>query len=418
MKPPYAGIAKCAVGLGFQFLNRDAAVVIVAPPDARPLAHALESELIANFPRRVTHITDNTEALLAAKRDGVDAEFQNDSQEKITGCLSSGKVCFRIYSPKPDLLAGMSLQKVAELHATLSPAKMPVHPRWPVVNIPYPNESWALQVFPELTPNEALAQLWQAISASFALESETPTLSLSRQLQAIDALKFFLRRLRLCALRIEGRGIDLYLPLDPDQPWSGGAIDALEGGTFYPVLPFQGLSAPIARDGAAGFVHFDRSLILAGERINGVDFKIEKGMVTGMKAQTGEEALYSMLNSSLGTKKVAAFHLPVFIHHPGPTDQAYCNPNMDRSSSYGLKLSDSIDPSAFGFDLFFFRDDLVVEGTDEQGRMHRLDDLLRSSTRFEERCREAEFALPSQGIEANTLSMGLESGKALFGEGH
>lgn len=423
MNPPLKDIAKSAIMLGYRYLRDEQAVVIVAPPDAKPLAQALETEVHAQFPQKVIHVTDNQERIFASKKNGAKAPYQNNEQEHVATCLASGGVCFRIYSPRPDLLKGISPQNIVELHATFAAENKTaggaqIHPRWPIIDIPYPTESWALQVYPESTPDEALANLWQALSGIFALNSEKPLLNLSRQMHGIDALKYFLRRLRLCALSIRGREIELHLPLNPDRPWSGGETDTLDGGTFYSVLPFGGLSTPVVPGGAAGFVRVNRPLMLAGERVNGVDLTIENGVVTDIEAQNGAEALNALLNCSPRTRNVAALRLPVFMHHPGPTDQAFCNPNMDCTSSYGLTLSDPTVVGALGFDLFFYDDGLVMEGTDDQGKTHRLDDLLRSAAVFEERCREADFGLPSQGIDANALSESLDRGKALLAEGY
>jgi len=323
------------------------------------------------------------DSLVSLLRKGESAPPQSEQQKEALALLAAGGVRVRVYAPKPDLLKGISPERLVQLHtdlaATEKNAMAVLSGKLPAdTAIPFPTEAWATRVFPCLAPHEALARLWQALARSFLLELDDPAQAWSQRIRHMDSLLYFIEGRRLRTLTLRGRSTELQLSLEPSERWFGGTIQGTAGHGFHTAFPIGGLSTGVAPSGTSGHVHINRPLALAGENVSGLDLQIQDGLVTLLGAKEGGDTLQAFFDHSPATRNLAAITLPVPVYYPVSSDQAFCNPIMDRTTAHGLTLTDPSIAGSLRIDLFFDDDALTVEGTNEKGETHRLDILFRS----------------------------------------
>lgn len=437
MTSPVQEIARLLVQVGCALYYKEQALVIVSPREAGTLAKAIEEEALALSPRRILHVSEDTAGMALWVKEHSGPPPNNAKQEEALEILATGGARIRIYAPDPDMLNGITPKQLVQMHNAFMTAEknnaaifrgkhfqtnlegwppgMVTYGLHPVdTSILFPTKAWATRVFPDFAPDIALTKLWEALARSFLLDFDDPAKLWAQRIEHKDSLMMFIENRKLRTLTLRGRSTDLQLSLEPSGSWYGGSQHSPQGNSYQQTFPPGGLLTSLAAKGTSGHVHINRPLTLAGKRISGLDLKIQDGMVTISGAKQGGNTLQAFLDSSIQTRRLAAISLPVQAYYPAPNDQAFLNPAIDSTTAIGLSLTNPSTVGALRFDLYFDDEDLIVEGTDDQGHTHRLDDLLCLPELLEKRRLEAGYAPPHKGISVMKLQDHLQNGLDLL----
>ena len=152
---------------------------------------------------RVQHAHDHT-------LEAVDAE-------KIAmthGKLERGDAYLRVIGADPDLMAAADPARLARTIRANSAASRPVgdlvqrgHMPWTI--IPAATPAWAAKVFPDATPDEALARLWDALFAATRADTPDTLARWEAHLTALAAVRDHLNDRDYAALHLRAPGTDL-----------------------------------------------------------------------------------------------------------------------------------------------------------------------------------------------------------------
>ena len=177
------------------------------------------------------------------------------------------------------------------------------HNAWCIAGVPV--EAWACEVFPDLSPAEALYRLWVLILEVSRADGEDPESAWETHNASFEKTKRFLNGHAFDALRYEAsNGTDLTVGLPEGHVWDGGAGRTQDGVTFFPNIPTEEVfTSPDCRR-VDGVVHSALPLVRAGQVVRDFWLRFEGGRVVEFDAAQGREVLRHIIETDEGSRRL------------------------------------------------------------------------------------------------------------------
>ena len=173
---------------------------------------------------------------------------------------------------------------------------------WCIAGVPV--QAWANEVFPELSPAEALYRLWLLILEVSRADGDDPESAWETHNASFEKTKRFLNSHRFDALRYESaNGTDLVVGLPDGHVWDGGAGRTQDGVTFFPNIPTEEVFTSPDRLRAEGVVHSALPLVRNGQVVRDFWLRFEGGEVVDFGAEQGREVLRHILETDEGARR-------------------------------------------------------------------------------------------------------------------
>ena len=167
---------------------------------------------------------------------------------------------------------------------------------WCIAGVPV--VAWAREVFPTLSPAEALYRLWVLILEVARADGEDPESAWETHNASFEKTKRFLNSHRFDALRYESsNGTSLTVGLPEGHVWDGGAGRTQDGVTFFPNIPTEEVFTSPDRLRADGVVHSALPLVRAGQMVRDFWLRFEGGRVVDFGAEQGREVLRHIIET-------------------------------------------------------------------------------------------------------------------------
>lgn len=177
------------------------------------------------------------------------------------------------------------------------------HNAWCIAGVPV--EAWACEVFPDLSPAEALYRLWVLILEVSRAAGEDPESAWETHNASFEKTKRFLNGHAFDALRYEAsNGTDLTVGLPGGHVWDGGAGRTQDGVTFFPNIPTEEVFTSPDRLRAEGVVHSALPLVRNGQVVRDFWLRFEGGEVVDFGAEQGREVLRHILETDDGARRL------------------------------------------------------------------------------------------------------------------
>ena len=207
-----------------------------------------------------------------------------------------GAAYLAISASDPENLKGVDQDRIVRSQRSGSEALKPFYRLqmangfpWCIASIPIP--SWAEKVFPGKA--DAVERLWSAIFAAVRITGDGTAVEQWRaHLRMLEARREKLNALRFRSLHYRnGLGTDLTIRLPENHLWAAGNSVTPKGQTFIANMPTEEIFTAPLRDGVDGVVYASMPLSHDGNIVDKFWMKVEKGRITEVHAQTGEETL-------------------------------------------------------------------------------------------------------------------------------
>ena len=251
-----------------------------------------------------------------------------------------------------------------------------------------PGKKWAKKVFPELSGDEAVEKLWEAILYTSRAEHDgvaawrAHNAELKSRCGHLNALK--LRRLHYCS----SNGTDLTVGLIPEAQFMAGAEETLGAGvTFNPNIPSEEVFTSPMKGEAEGIVYSTRPLSYRGTMIENFSIRFENGRVSEVRAEKGEEALRTLVSMDEGAGMLGECALVPYDSPIRNSGIMFYNTLFDENAACHLALGDGfancirnfdkytleqcremgINMSMIHEDFMIGSEDLYITGTTESG---------------------------------------------------
>lgn len=171
---------------------------------------------------------------------------------------------------------------------------------WCVVSVPTLN--WAKKVFPELSDDEAINKLWEAILRSVRVDAEDPVAAweehkanLSKSMEFLNSHNF-----RYLIYR-NSLGTNLKIELPKNHVWLGGSDNTSEGQIFIANMPTEEVFTVPVKTGVNGVVVSSMPLIYNGNVIENFTLTFENGRIVDFTAKEGYEVLKGLIETDEGS---------------------------------------------------------------------------------------------------------------------
>lgn len=207
---------------------------------------------------------------------------------------------------------------------------------WCLVSMPI--ESWAKQVYPDASTQQAMDNLWQAIFKTVRADKENTTELWREHLANLETRRTYLTDKAYSALHFSAPGTDLTVGLPEGHLWLGGYQDTQEGITYVANLPTEEVFTLPHKDRVDGVVRSTMPLSYNGNLIEDFSFTFKDGRVTDVSAKAGETILHKLLETDEGARRLGEVAL---VAHSSPISQMktlFYNTLYDENASCHLAL--------------------------------------------------------------------------------
>ncbi len=331
------------VGLG---LAPGQELVMTAPLDAVPLARKIAEHAYRAGASLVTTLYADDEATLLRYTYAPDAAFDKAAAwlyEGMGAAFKSGAARLAITGASPLLLSNEDPAKVSRANRAVSVAYRPAldlitrhEINWTIVASATP--AWAVAIFPNDAPEEALAKLWDAIFATTRIGAGDPVVNWKAHDANLQKRAAFLNEKRYAALHYAGPGTDFRLGLADDHLWMGGGTTAGNGLYCIPNMPTEEVFTTPHKDRADGTVTASKPLSYQGIMIEGIQVRFEAGRIVEAHASKGEEVLSQLISTDDGARRLGEVAL---VPHSSPISQSgltFLNTLFDENAASHIAL--------------------------------------------------------------------------------
>lgn len=212
-----------------------------------------------------------------------------------------------LVSDDPDGLKGVNTAKLAKSRQMSYPILKPYsdarngQEQWCIAAVP--GVAWAKKLFPELSRNQAVEKLWEAILLASRVLDGDPIENWAKHNENMANHCKHLNELKIEKLHLfADNGTDLTVGLIPEGQFCGGGETTKSGIFFNPNIPTEECFTSPKRGEAEGIVHSTKPLSYQGQLIDRFWMRFENGKAVEAHAEIGDEVLQTMLNMDEGAR--------------------------------------------------------------------------------------------------------------------
>jgi aminopeptidase len=241
---------------------------------------------------------------------------------------------------EPALLEDLDPARVgADRSQTLREAGQVINDRttnWTIA--PCPTPGWAGLVHPDLSPDAALARLWEQIVHVCRLDEPNPVAAWRERMATLAGVCERLTAARFDALRFEGPGTDLTVGLLPSSRWISASFSTVDGLAHVPNLPSEEVFTTPDPARVDGVVRATKPLLVGGGRVEGLTVRFEGGRAVAIDAERGADTLRAMTGHDDGGVRLGEVALVDGAGRIGPLGTVFYDTLLDENAASHLAL--------------------------------------------------------------------------------
>ena len=250
-------------------------------------------------------------------------EIPNWSSNAALEFAEAGDALLAISSKNPDIFSDVDPEKVSKyLTAELKKWEkfygfiMGDAVNWSVVSSP--TKEWASKVFSDVSGEEAIRKLWEAIFQTCRIDQPDPVAAWQDHIINLRKNSTYLNAKHYTALHYRAPGTDLMVGLPERHCWLAGQTKAENGVEFTANMPTEEVFTMPHKDRVDGTVSASRPFIVAGNIVEDFTLTFEKGKITNLTAKKGEETLRKLIETDEGARGIGEVAL---VPHSSPISQ-------------------------------------------------------------------------------------------------
>lgn len=290
------------------------------------------------------HLNWNDEALTKMKYENAPMEvFENfpkwyaDGMEEFA---KDGAGFISIHSQDPELLKEIDPKKIAAQNKASSMALKEFRKytmndinSWCVISIP--TKGWAKRVFPDVSEDEAIEKLWDAIFAATRMNQDDPIKAWEDHLNNLEEKIKFLNEKKFKKLHYKSsNGTDLEVELPEGHIWAGGGgKSSSNNASFVANMPTEEVFTMPLKTGVNGVVYSTKPLNYAGNLIDNFKLTFENGKVVDFEAEEGYVVLKDLFALDEGAKHLGEVALVPYDSPISNSNIIFLNTLFDENAS-------------------------------------------------------------------------------------
>lgn len=211
-----------------------------------------------------------------------------------------GAALISVHATDPELLKEVDPTKIATSNKSSSIANkdnmkytMNDINSWCVVSVP--TIGWATKVFPNVSEEEAVEKLWEAIFYTTRVDKENPIEEWNKHVGEMDKNANFLNEKKFVSLHYtNSKGTDLKVELPKGHIWLSAGSTNAKGTVFIANIPTEEVFTLPKKDGVNGKLFSTKPLNYGGNIIDEMEFTFKDGKVVEYDAKIGKKYLDDM----------------------------------------------------------------------------------------------------------------------------
>lgn len=266
-------------------------------------------------------------------------EWQKESMEYYR---KKGAAFLSVYATDPDILKEVDKTKVARFQKAKSLALKEYYEnvmgnsnQWCVISVP--TQAWAKRVFPELSTEVAISEMWKLILKIVRADKENPILEWENHLNTLKARMDYLNKKRFAKLIYRNSlGTNLEIGLPEGHKWISGGEKSKAGVEFVANIPTEEIFTMPHREKVNGVVVSSKPLIYGGSVIDKFTLTFKDGEVINYSAEVGEEILGKLLSMDENSKYLGEVALVEYDSPISKSERVFYNTLFDENASCHL----------------------------------------------------------------------------------
>lgn len=266
-------------------------------------------------------------------------EWQKESMEYYR---KKGAAFLSVYATDPDILKEVDKTRVARFQKAKSLALKEYYEnvmgnsnQWCVISVP--TQAWAKRVFPELSIEVAISEMWKLILKIVRADKENPILEWENHLNTLKARMDYLNKKRFAKLIYRNSlGTNLEIGLPEGHKWISGGEKSKAGVEFVANIPTEEIFTMPHREKVNGVVVSSKPLIYGGSVIDKFTLIFKDGEVINYSAEVGEEILGKLLSMDENSKYLGEVALVEYDSPISKSERVFYNTLFDENASCHL----------------------------------------------------------------------------------
>lgn len=249
-----------------------------------------------------------------------------------------------IVSADPDGMAGVDQAKMLQVQRILGPTMMKYRMamdnkyQWTIAGIP--GKAWAKKIFPNLSEEEAMSSLWDAILKVTRVNGD-PLKNWEEHNANLAEKTNKLNNLHIKTLTYKSsNGTDFSVDIQPELTFMAGGEYTL-GGVFYnPNMPTEECFTSPDKHSANGIVYATKPLSVRGVLVDNFAFRFEKGRVVEVICDNPEhkDVLEKLVSTDEGAAMLGEVALVPFDSPVNQTNLLFYNTLYDENACCHLAI--------------------------------------------------------------------------------
>ncbi|QSO46837.1 aminopeptidase [Alicyclobacillus mengziensis] len=219
---------------------------------------------------------------------------------------TQGAAYLALPASNPDLFKGVDSRRVGaaermnrEIYQPFTRRRTNEEYSWSLLSVP--TQSWADKVFPNLPESQRVEALWEAILFCSRALGADPVQEWTDHIARLRKRADALNQLNFRKLHYTGSGTDLWIEFHPEHFWKAALNKTPEGIEYVPNMPTEEVFTAPMKTGVNGVVKSTMPLNHGGALIEGLELRFEGGRIVEYKADSGLEALRSIVETDEGS---------------------------------------------------------------------------------------------------------------------
>ena len=338
--------AKLIVKSGLN-VQTDQIVVIDAPIESVELVRLITKEAYEVGAKEVV-VKYNDEVVSRYKYEYVDKdEFGNVPawfSEFRNGYASENAAFLTIHSDDPEGFKGIDPAKMALWSKCVSLACKPFYDSldlgintWCIVASS--SLKWANKVYPDMSDDEAVEALWNAIFKATKVDSDDPIAAWEQHRKSFEKRVDYLNSLDLKELKYTNSlGTDLTVTLNKDYLFAGGGSYTTNSIYFFANMPTEEIFTSPNYKGTNGVVYSSLPLNYHGNIIDEFKLVFKDGKIVDYDAKVGKDILKEMISIDEGSRYLGEIALVPYNSPISNMKTLFYNTLFDENASCHLAI--------------------------------------------------------------------------------
>lgn len=265
-------------------------------------------------------------------------EFPRWISDQYVDIAKEGGAFLTVYAQNPDLLKNVDPQRVANFQKASAKAlkewrsyTLSDKCKWSIVSIP--TEAWAKKVFPDVSNEEAVSKLWDAVFKCTRVDTENPIQAWREHNRDLKIRTDFLNKHNFKTLVFKSQKTDLSMDLTDGHVWLSGESYDPNGISFNANMPTEEIFSMPHKFKVNGVVHSTKPLVYGGNVINNFSLTFKDGRIVEYTAEEGLDTLGKLIETDEGSHYLGEVALVPFKSPISDTNIVFFNTLFDENAS-------------------------------------------------------------------------------------